>query len=113
MARNNYRVGVPKDVKIPEEQVIPPAEDVSTKTQSAVIKISNAPMKLPPIKSEVLYQVRVNHPSLRKRNGPTTASAVVGLITDKGIYDIYKESSGWGQLQDHSWIMLQYCTKVK
>ena len=54
------------------------------------------------------YKVRVMHPSLRKREGPSTQSKEVGLIKDYGIYEIQNEINGWGQLKDGTWIMLSY-----
>lgn len=58
-----------------------------------------------------LFEVQVTHPSLRRRSTPEIAENVVGVITDRGIYKIYDERDGWGQLEDGSWIMLQYTKK--
>ena len=58
-----------------------------------------------------LFEVQVIHPSLRRRSAPKIAENVVGIITDMGIYKIYDERDGWGQLEDGSWIMLQYTKK--
>lgn len=55
-----------------------------------------------------IYSVHVTHPSLRRRSTPTLRADVLGLITDKGIYNIFEEREGWGRLEDGSWIMLQY-----
>lgn len=59
-----------------------------------------------------LFSVKVIHPSLRRRSTPEIAENVVGVITDRGIYEIYKVNGDWGQLQDNSWIMLQYTEKI-
>jgi hypothetical protein len=63
------------------------------------------------IKNKPLYSVRVNHLSLRRRSTPEIAENVVGVITDKGVYEIYEERNGWGRLEDESWIMLKYTEK--
>lgn len=60
-----------------------------------------------------LYKVKVTHPSLRMRQVPSLNGEVEGLITDKGIYDIYEEANGWGQLDNNYWIMLQYTRKIE
>lgn len=59
-----------------------------------------------------LFSVKVIHPSLRRRSTPEIAENVVGVITDRGIYEIYNVNGDWGQLQDNSWIMLQYTEKI-
>ena len=59
-----------------------------------------------------LFSVKVTHPSLRRRSTPEIAENVVGVITDCGIYEIYNVNGDWGQLQDNSWIMLQYTEKI-
>ena len=64
-------------------------------------------------KPDKLYEVKVRHPSLRRRREPSTDSEILGLITDKGVYSIYVENQGWGQLEDGSWIMLEFTNKVK
>lgn len=61
---------------------------------------------------ESLYKVQVTHPSLRRRSTPEIAENVIGVITDRGIYTITNERNGWGQLEDGSWIMLQYTEKI-
>lgn len=118
MARKINRVGIPEEKKIqefceiPEEQIIPPAEDIVTETQTKVMIVETG--KIPYSSDDsVLYKVQVIHPSLRRRAEPNTNAEVLGLITDKGIYDIYKEEFAWGQLKDKSWIMLQFCHKIK
>ena len=59
-----------------------------------------------------LYSVKVTHPSLRRRSEPEVADNVVGLISDKGVYNIYAEVGGWGKLEDGSWIILQFTKKI-
>lgn len=62
--------------------------------------------------SKPFYKVQVTHPSLRRRSTPEIAENIVGVIIDKGIYTIIDERDGWGQLEDGSWIMLQYTEKI-
>ena len=61
----------------------------------------------------ILFQVKVTHPSLRKRSGPSVDASEIGLITDQGVYDIFDTYSGWGQLEDGSWILLSFTSKIK
>lgn len=78
-------------------------------------KVIEEPQKEEVIIEEVhkpLYQVKVTHPSLRKRNGPFLNATQIGLITDKGTYDIYAQESNWGQLEDNAWICLDFTTKI-
>ena len=121
MARKNYRVGVPEEKKppvieevceIPKEQIIPPAEDVTVETQVKIMEVETGKIPYSP-EDPVLYKVRVTHPSLRRRAEPSKNAEVLGLITDMGIYEIYKEESEWGQLKDKSWIMLSFTKKIK
>lgn len=64
------------------------------------------------------YLVRVTTNSLNIRKNPTTSSAVVGAIKDKGIYTIVEEASGtgakkWGKLKSGAgWISLDYTKRV-
>lgn len=121
MARRNYRVGVPEEKKspviteekceIPEEQIIPPAEDVTVKPQVKIMEVATEKI---PYSSEdpILYNVRVTHPSLRRRAEPNNQAEILGLITDMGTYGIYMEESEWGQLQDKSWIMLKFTQRI-
>lgn len=111
MARKNYRVGVPNEVKIPEIEVIPPTEDVSTETQTKIMEVEVGKIPYSP-EDSILYNVRVTHPSLRRRAEPNTNAEVLGLITDMGTYGIYKEEFEWGQLQDKSWIMLSFTQRI-
>lgn len=86
---------------------IHPIEDEPVKKEEVQPIIPEPPK---PIK---LYSIKVNHPSLRKRRGPSATEETVGLITDEGIYDIYTEENGWGKLEDNTWIMLAYTGKIK
>ena len=63
------------------------------------------------IKEKPLYTVRVTHVSLRHRSTPEIANNIIGIITNRGIYQIYEERDGWGRLEDGSWIMLKYTEK--
>lgn len=120
MARKNYRVGVPEEKKppvvteekceIPKEQIIPPAEDVTVKPQVKVMEVATGKIPYSP-EDPILYNVRVTHPSLRRRAEPNDKAEILGLITDMGTYGIYKEEFEWGQLQDKSWIMLRFTKK--
>ena len=60
---------------------------------------------------KVIYTVKVTHPSLRMRKGPSLSADVVGFITDEGIYGIVDENNGWCKLENGNWIMATY-TKV-
>lgn len=106
MARKPYRVGVPAETQEPVPEIIP--------DQSQVMIMEYNPEGVVPKKNEnpPIYKVKVNHPSLRRRAAPSTDARVLGLITDQGIYDIYEATQGWGRLEDHSWIMLQFCSKI-
>ena len=63
------------------------------------------------------YMVKVFASALRIRKEPSTDSAKVGLITDKGFYTIVAESNGtgaskWGKLKSGlGWISLDWCEK--
>lgn len=60
---------------------------------------------------KIIYTVKVTHPSLRMRKGPSLSADVVGFITDEGIYGIVDENNGWCKLENGNWIMATY-TKV-
>ena len=111
MARNSYRA---KPQPQPQnESEIKPAEDTTVKTQIKVMEVSTEPMPKPVIKTPALYKVQVTHPSLRRRAEPTTNSEIVGLITDMGEYEVIDEVSNWAKLKDNSWIMLNFCKRIK
>ena len=59
-----------------------------------------------------LYKVKVTHPSLRIRRGPSIYEEQVGLITDNGTYEIHAEKDGWGQLENGNWINLNFTVKI-
>lgn len=69
-------------------------------------ELSTVPIKLP------IYSVRVTHPSLRVRKAPSFDAAIDRLITDQGVYDIFKQENGWGQLLDENWICLEFTSKI-
>lgn len=108
MAKRSYRVG------IPPEELKPIPEDVTVEPQMKVVEVSDEKIekKLKKPTDPPIYKVRVTHPSLRRRDEPSQDGEVIGFITDQGIYDIYAEVAGWGWLEDGSWIMLQYTSKV-
>ena len=64
------------------------------------------------------YLVRVTTSPLNIRKKPTTESAVVGAIKDKGVYTIVEEATGagakkWGRLKSGAgWISLDYTKRV-
>lgn len=59
-----------------------------------------------------LYKVKVTHPSLRIRRGPSIYEEQIGLITDNGTYEIHAEKDGWGQLENGNWINLNFTVKI-
>ena len=61
----------------------------------------------------IIYSVKVTHPSLRMRKGPSLSADVVDYITDEGIYGIVDENNGWGKLENGNWIMLAYTKGVE
>ena len=79
-----------------EERVLPKIEEVIKESVKAPI-----------------YKVKVIHPRLRIRTMPSLSGDVVDHITNQGIYAIFAEQDGWGQLEDDNWIMLNYTQKVK
>lgn len=59
------------------------------------------------------YKVKVTADTLKYRKGPGTNYDVNGVITDKGVYIIVKESNGWGKLKSGAgWINLKYTKKL-
>lgn len=113
-------------VEVKEE--IPEVVDVKTE-EPAVVEVKEisieAPIEVPveePIIDDMkepevqcpfpIYVVRVTHPSLRRRAAPNLKADVLGFITDKGTYDIFAEESGWGRLEDGSWIKLEFTEKL-
>lgn len=64
------------------------------------------------------YTVRITADELNIRKGPGTSNAIIGSITDKGVYTITEESDGagaskWGHLKSGAgWISLDYATKL-
>ena len=111
MARNSYHAK--QQSQLQNESEVKPAEDVTVKPQVKVIEVSTEPMPKPVIETPALYKVQVTHPSLRRRAEPSINSEILGLITDKGEYEIFAEINGWGKLKDSSWIMLQFCHRIK
>jgi len=68
-------------------------------------KINTQPTKL--------YTVKVTAGALNIRKGPGTNYAAMGVIKDKGKYDIIEEKNGWGKLKkNNGWISLKYTKKV-
>lgn len=59
------------------------------------------------------FKVQVTHLRLRRRAGPSINAKEIGVITDKGIYDIYEQQGDWGRLSDGSWIMLSFTERLK
>ncbi|GHU42117.1 hypothetical protein FACS1894111_05500 [Clostridia bacterium] len=58
------------------------------------------------------YTVKITTDSLNIRAGAGTQHAVVGRITDKGLYTIIETYEGWGKLKSGiGWISLEYTEK--
>lgn len=116
----------PPDVEIPPQ---PPIikEPLTEKKTNDVIRVQKIDQtigvehfepeeKIIRLKEELpdyLYIVQVIHPSLRKRKEPNASSEIVGYITDMGQYKIINEQNDWGQLEDGSWIMLNFVKRIK
>ncbi|MBR3834997.1 MAG: N-acetylmuramoyl-L-alanine amidase [Lachnospiraceae bacterium] len=69
------------------------------------------------VEPQKVYLVKVTADGLNIRTGPGTNYAVVGLITDNGVYTIVEDKiiSGikWGKLKSGAgWIALNYTTKI-
>ena len=92
---------------IPEE--ITPVADVEVKPQVSILAHD---IFCPPEDNIPLFTVKVTHDSLRRREAPNLEAKVTGYITDRGIYDIYEERDGWGQLKEFDWILLKYTKRV-
>ena len=118
MGRGNYKKKTPaiqEDiVEIKEEMPVIVVEDAPAAEE--IVVVEEAPVVIEePVQEEVLsplYSVQVTHPSLRRRAEPDVNGAVMGLITDRGIYEIFKVEGEWGQLSDGSWIMLSFTNKT-
>lgn len=111
MARKKWGFGTHKKS---DPEIIKPAENVVQETQTSCLTADGIDLeKLPTAKEdEPLYKVKVKHSSLRKREAPNTNAKIIGFITDLGIYDIFDERDGWGQLKDFSWIMLEFTQRI-
>lgn len=79
------------------------------KKPAPVATVEQEPIQQKPIS---LGKVKVTHPCLRRRVGPSTDSQVLSLITDFGVFNIFEEKDGWGKLEDGSWIMLSFTKKI-
>lgn len=78
--------------------------------QNSTVTTSNSNSQLSKNKS---YTVRVTADTLNIRKGPGTGYAVVGKITDKGVYTIVEEQNNWGKLKSGAgWISLRYTKKM-
>ena len=77
---------------------------------------SSEPPPHPPSFQPYTVKVKVNALNIRK--GAGTNTAVVGIIKDKGVYTIVKESSGtgaskWGRLKSYAgWISLDHVQRL-
>ena len=59
------------------------------------------------------YKVKITASALNYRKGPGVSYAINGTITDKGIYTIVDEVSGWGKLKSGAgWISLKYTKRL-
>ena len=82
-----------------------------TTTPSQPVK-SQSTDEVTPNKS---FKIRVKVSTLNIRKSPSTSSAVVGKITDNGIYTITEVSGNWGKLKSGAgWISIApaYVTKL-
>lgn len=60
------------------------------------------------------FLVKVTAKSLNIRKGPGSKFAIVGKITDQGIYTIVATANGWGRLKSGAgWISLKYTKEVE
>lgn len=60
------------------------------------------------------FLVKVTCNCLNIRKEPSTKSAIVGSITDKGVYTIIEKNGKWGKLKSgKGWIYLSYTKAVK
>lgn len=108
MARKPQRVGMLSDeVQIEDVEVEPQTHELELNTEIPTPTPSEARQDLP------ISTIKVNHPSLRRRNAPSMDAEVIDVIDDEGIYDIYAKQDGWGQLKDKSWVMLNFCSEIK
>lgn len=92
---------------------VKPVESVQVETQTVEAELEEKPIGRPVIETPSLYTVKVNHPSLRRRTEPSIEGEVLGLITDMGEYEVVMEVGDWAKLRDGSWIMLEFCKKIK
>ena len=100
---------------------IPPNESIWKVFKNDISSITTSPSQ--PIKSQSTdevtpnksFKIRVKVSTLNIRKSPSTSSAVVGKITDNGIYTITEVSGNWGKLKSGAgWISIAsaYVTKL-
>ena len=87
-------------------QILCPKVDIEKIDEVTTIRIEEERRPYLPI-------VKVNHPSLRKRAAPSLDAEVLGYITDEGKYTLLRIIDDWGQLEDESWIMLEYTIRIQ
>lgn len=59
-----------------------------------------------------VYRIKVVIDVLNIRKGPSTSSAIVGQIKDRGVYTIVETKGSWGKLKSGAgWICLDYTEK--
>lgn len=83
-------------------------------------KYASGATAVPTVKEEKFspYRVKVTADVLRIRKGAGTDTAIVGSITDNGVYTIVEEANGeganrWGKLKSGAgWIALDYTKKI-
>lgn len=93
----------------PVEKIIKPIADVEVQPQTLILADDNSCSSE---EETPIYKVKVIHDSLRRREAPNLEAKITGYITDRGIYDIYDERDGWGQLKEFDWILLEYTKKI-
>ena len=104
MARKSYKVTTPTETQEQITQEIPILE-----AESPIIE------ETPVIEEQIIqpiYKVKVNHPNLRRRSGPSFSADILGYITDYATFDVFEEQNGWGRVGDNEWIKLEFTKKI-
>jgi hypothetical protein len=105
LARTKKKQSIPvEELEIKEAPIQPTIEIVAESKDIPTTTItieSNPELEIKTsnnseIEIKPLYSVQVKHLSLRRRAKPEIADNVLGVITNRGIYEIYKEENGWG-----------------
>ena len=100
----NYTPVSQRETLIVEE----PVEEVIDIEPIPVFKLNDKEEPKTELAPIPILTVKVTHPSLRRRFGPSTAYDVAGIISDEGYYGIFEIKDGWGRLDNGTWINLDY-----